>query len=110
MDFGDFTITKREIMVSIIIIFVLITIGFFIANSIENEIEEKNEKYYKSLKIDNNVDQFKYAINTNIGYTFAKGDVVCELIAVLNEETNDVNQEEMEKTIDAIIVTLRDDR
>lgn len=44
------------------------------------------------------------------GYTFAKGDVVCELIAVLNEETNDANQEEMEKTIDAIIETLRDDR
>lgn len=44
------------------------------------------------------------------GYTFAKGDVVCELIAVLSEQANNANQEEMEKTIDAIIATLRDDR
>lgn len=57
----------------------------------------------------------KYDDGTSIqlpmrGYTFAKGDVVCELIAVLNEESNTTNQEEMNKTIDAIIATLRDDR
>lgn len=57
----------------------------------------------------------KYDDGTSIqlpmrGYTFAKGDVVCELIAVLNEESNVANQEEMNKTIDAIIATLRDDR
>lgn len=57
----------------------------------------------------------KYDDGTSIllpmrGYTFAKGDVVCELIAVLNEESNAANQEEMNKTIDSIIATLRDDR
>ena len=86
MDFGVFTITKREIMVSTIIIVILITIGLFIANSIENGIEEQNEKYYESLKIDNEPDKFKYAIKTNIGYTLAKGTVK----AVNGVQINDI--------------------
>ena len=75
MEVGDFTITKREVLVSIIILFVLITIGLFISNAIEDSINEKNEKYYKSLKIDYDSDKFKYAINTNIGYVLARGKV-----------------------------------
>lgn len=71
MEIGDFTITKREILVSIIIVLILITLGLFISNAIENGIEEDNEKYYKSLKIDNNEETFKYAIDTNIGYVLA---------------------------------------
>ena len=75
MEFGDFTITKREILVSIAITFILIGIGFFISSTIQNSIYEKNEKYYKSLKIENNEEQFKYAIKTNIGHTLARGKV-----------------------------------
>lgn len=44
------------------------------------------------------------------GYTFAKGEKIYELIAILSEESNDVNQNEMEQTIEAMINTLRDDR
>lgn len=44
------------------------------------------------------------------GYVFSKGDVVCEVIGTINEESNDVNQAEMTKTIDAMMSTLRDDR
>lgn len=75
MEFGNFTITKREILVSIAITFILIGIGFFISSTIQNAIYEKNEKYYKALKIESNKEQFKYAINTNIGNTFAQGKV-----------------------------------
>lgn len=75
MDFGDFTITKREILVSIAITFILIGIGFLINSAIQNSIYEKNEKYYKALKIDNDEEQFKYAIKTNIGNTLAQGKV-----------------------------------
>lgn len=75
MDFGDFTITKREIIVSIAITLILIGIGFLINSAIQNSIYEKNEKYYKALKIDNNEEQFKYSINTNIGYVLAQGKV-----------------------------------
>lgn len=75
MEFGDFTITKREILVSIAITFILIGIGFLISSTIQNSIYEKNEKYYKALKIENNEEQFKYAIKTNIGNTLAQGKV-----------------------------------
>lgn len=75
MDFGDFTITKREILVSIAITFILIGIGFLISSTIQNAIYEKNEKYYKALKIENNEEQFKYGIKTNTGNTLAQGKV-----------------------------------
>lgn len=75
MDFGDFTITKREVLVTIAITLILIGLGFLINSGIQNSIYEKNEKYYKALKIENNQEQFKYSINTNIGYTLAQGKV-----------------------------------
>lgn len=68
-------ITKREILVSIAITLLLIGIGFIISSAISNSINEKNEKYYKALKINNNEEQFKYAIKTNIGYVLGQGKV-----------------------------------
>ncbi len=57
----------------------------------------------------------KYDDNSTIklplhGYTFAKGDTVYELIAVLNDESNNSGQEEMENILDAMIATLREAR
>lgn len=75
MYFGDFTITKREILVSVAITLILIGLGFLISSGIENGINEENEKYYKALKIENDEDIFKYAIKTNVGYTLAQGKV-----------------------------------
>lgn len=75
MNFGDFEITFREILVSIAITLILIGIGFFISSAIENGINESNEKYYKALKINNDQEMFKYAINTNVGYTLSQGNV-----------------------------------
>lgn len=75
MDFGDFTITFREVLVSIAIILVLLGLGFLISSSVEDVINEKNEKYYKALKINNDEEMFKYAIRTNIGYTLTQGNV-----------------------------------
>lgn len=75
MDCGDFTITKREILVCISITIILIAIGLFINNGITNAINEKNEKYYKALKIENNDDMFNYAMDTNVGYAFVQGKV-----------------------------------
>lgn len=75
MNFGDFEITFREILVSIAITLILIGIGFLISGAIENGINESNEKYYKALKINNDQEMFKYAIKTNIGYTLAQGKV-----------------------------------
>ena len=75
MDLGDFTITKREILVCISITIIVVSIGLFISNGIENSINEKNEKYFKALKINNNNDMFNYAIQTNVGYTYVRGKV-----------------------------------
>lgn len=74
MKFGEFVITRREILVSIAITFILIGIGFLINSTIQNAIYEDNEKYYKALKIDNE-EQFKYALKTNVGYTLAQGKI-----------------------------------
>ncbi len=75
MDFGDFEITFREILVAIAITFVLIGIGALISGAIKNESYEKNENYYKSLKIKDDEEMFKYAIKTNVGYVLAEGKV-----------------------------------
>ena len=75
MDFGDFKVTKREMLVCIAITLLLIGMGFVINASIQNSIYEENEKYYKALKIDNNNEQFAYVIKTNIGYILAQGRV-----------------------------------
>lgn len=68
-------ITKREILVSIAITLILLGLGFLISSLIKNKINEDNEKYYKALKINNNEEQFEYALRTNIGYTLAEGKI-----------------------------------
>lgn len=75
MKIGDIEITFREILICIIITLILVGLGFLISTGIKNGISENNEKYYKSLKINNNEEQFKYAIKTNIGYVLAEGKV-----------------------------------
>lgn len=64
---SNIEITKREILVGIVIGLIMITLGFFLATSIHNSVSESNEKYFKALKVDNNPDMFNYAINTEIG-------------------------------------------
>lgn len=72
---GDITITKREILVSISIFLMLLTIGFGVSEKIADSINSSNEKYFKSLKIDNDKDAFIYAYDTNIGDIFAYGQI-----------------------------------
>lgn len=71
----EFKVTKREVMVTIAITLILIGLGFLISSSIRNGIYESNEKYHKSLKINNDIDMFQYALKTNIGYVMAFGTV-----------------------------------
>lgn len=75
MNFGDFTITIREILIAIAITLILIGLGFLVSGIIKNNINESNEKYYKALKINNDEEMFKYAIKTNVGYTLSQGKV-----------------------------------
>lgn len=75
MEIEDITITKREILVCIAATLILLGIGFPIIAAIQNSINEKNEKYFKALKINNDTEQFQYAINTNLGQVMAYGKV-----------------------------------
>lgn len=74
-DFGDFEITKREILASISIIAVMLLIGVLISSKISEHQLDANEVYNKAVKIDN-IDLFQYGMDTNVGNAFVYGDLV----------------------------------
>lgn len=74
-DFGDFEITKREILASIPIIAVMLLIGVLISSKISEHQLDVNEIYNKAVKIDN-TDLFQYGMNTNVGNAFVYGNLV----------------------------------
>lgn len=74
-DFGDFKITKREILASVSIIAVMLLIGVLISSKISEHQLDANEVYNKAVKIDN-TDLFRYGMDTNIGNAFVYGDLV----------------------------------
>lgn len=73
-DFGDFEITKREILASISIIAILLLIGVLISSKISGWQDERNEIYNKAVKIES-TDLFQYGMDTNIGNAFVYGDL-----------------------------------
>lgn len=73
-DFGDFEITKREILASVSIIAVMFLIGVLISGKISEHQMDKNEVYNKAVKIES-TDLFQYGMDTNIGNAFVYGDL-----------------------------------
>lgn len=73
-DFGDFEITKREIIASISIIAAMILIGVLISGKISEHQMDKNEIYNKAVKIDS-TDLFQYGMDTNVGNAFVYGNL-----------------------------------
>lgn len=73
-DFGDFEITRREILASISIIAVMILIGVLISGKISEHQMDENEIYNKAVKIES-ADLFQHGMNTNIGNAFVYGDL-----------------------------------
>ena len=73
-DFGDFEITKREILASISIIAVLLLIGFIFSGKISDHLMDKNEKYNKAVKIEDQ-ELFEYGMRTDIGNAFVYGNL-----------------------------------
>lgn len=73
-DFGDFVITKREILASISIIAVMLAIGVLISGKISEHQMDKNEIYNKAAKIESQ-DLFQYGMDTNVGNAFVYGDL-----------------------------------
>ena len=73
-DFGDFEITKREILASISIVAILLLIGVLISSKISEHQMDKNEVYNKAVKIESQ-DMFEYGMRTNVGNAFVYGDL-----------------------------------
>lgn len=89
MEIGNITITKREVLVCVAITLILTGLGFIISTKIQNAISEKNELYFKALKINNDEEKFRYAIRTNMGNAFVEGEVEAVNGVHLDEIEND---------------------
>lgn len=74
MRVGTIVITKREILVSISIIAVLLIIGMWISGIITDARLDAEAIYNKAVKIDS-VDMFEYGMRTNVGNAFVYGDL-----------------------------------
>lgn len=73
-DFGNFEITKREIIASISIIAVMLLIGVMLSGKISEWQMDKNEIYNKAIHVDS-TELFQHGMNTNIGNAFVYGDL-----------------------------------
>lgn len=65
-------ITKREILVSVTIVAVMMILGFVIAGRLDAYQIEKNQEYYTALQI-TDPDLFKYGMDTSVGHAFVYG-------------------------------------
>lgn len=73
--YDDFKITKREVLVSIIIISVMLLVGIIIHGNINDALMLEYQKYNTAIQIENNSDLFKYGMETNVGNAFVYGDL-----------------------------------
>lgn len=69
----DGELTKREFIVSMAIISIVIICGLFISGAIRTSIIDANKKYETAVQIENKPDQFHNAISTNYGDVLAEG-------------------------------------
>lgn len=68
------TVTKREIIISIAIVAVMLIFGFMISDKIADARLDKLQEYNTALKIpDDNTELFQYALDTNVGNAFVEG-------------------------------------
>lgn len=68
-------VTKREVLFSIVIAAVMIILGFVIHGSINDSLMGEYQKYNTALQIQENHNQFKYGMKTDVGYAFVYGDL-----------------------------------
>ena len=70
--FDSFEITVREIIASIVIIFVMLLVGVTINNKMQESRLDRNEIYNKAIKIETS-ELFQYGMRTNVGSAFVSG-------------------------------------
>ena len=68
-------ITKREVLFSVIIVAIMLSIGVFVHFSISQAINDGASEYNTALHIDNDKELFRYALRTSVGDTLAYGSL-----------------------------------
>lgn len=68
-------VTKREILVSVVIAALMIMFGFLISTKWSESQQESDIKYNKAIQIDNNTELFQYGMDTNVGNAFVYGEL-----------------------------------
>ena len=84
-DGGTFEITSRELLFSVIIVVLMLTVGFFISEKISSAADEKNQEYEQAAKIDGDKELFEYGMRTDIGNAFVSGTLRAEDPVSLSE-------------------------
>ena len=67
-------ITKREIIASVVIIGLMLSIGFMISESMQQSLLEQYQVYDTAVQIDSE-ELFRYGMKTDIGHAFVYGDL-----------------------------------
>lgn len=75
LDFGSWQITLRELLFSLLIVGILTVVGYFAAVGIERNVHAKQLTYRQAIQIDNSEDEFKLALETDIGSAFVEADL-----------------------------------
>ena len=73
LDFGSWQLTLREAVFSAFIVGILTVVGFLISGAIERYVHGRQLRYRQAVQIDKNPDEFKLALDTDVGYLFAEG-------------------------------------
>lgn len=71
----NMTITKREVLVSTVIVCVMILLGIMISSGINDLVMERQQEFNTALQIDNDKDLFEYGMRTNVGNAFVYGEL-----------------------------------
>ena len=68
-------ITRREVLLSIAIVAIMVLFGLIIHGNINDSLMNKYQKYNTALHIENDADMFDYGMQTNIGDAFVYGEL-----------------------------------
>lgn len=77
-------ITKREVIVSILIVSIMMIIGLMLSGKVSDSIIDINDVYNKAIHIEDS-ELFKYGMRTNIGHAFVYGDLVAKDVVGYDE-------------------------
>ena len=70
------TVTKREAVVSVVIVCVMAIIGLLIGAKVEERKQSKNQEYNQAIQINNDAGQFEYVMQTSAGHVFVYSSLI----------------------------------